>query len=94
MRHGLYPEMLNATAFDVVIHVNHQAVLLTDLILYHHPADGFWLVPAGNGAYVAIERDGLRVADEPPCISWHERSDAVCRAAKLIARAARRLGEC
>lgn len=88
MRHGLHPESLNGTGFDVLLHVNREPVLLTDLILYHHNADGFWLVPSGNGAYIAVEADGLRLADEPPFMTWQERSDGVCKAAKLIARAA------
>ena len=88
MRHGLHPESLNGTGFDVVLHVNREPVLLTDLILYHHHADGFWLVPKGNGAYIAVGADGLRLADEPPFMTWQERSDGVCKAARLIAKTA------
>jgi hypothetical protein len=88
MRHGLHPEGLNGTGFDVLLHVNREAVLLKDLILYHHHIDGFWLVPGGNGPHIALEPDGLRLADEPPFMTWQERSDGICKAARLIARAA------
>ena len=93
MRHGLFPETLNVALFDVIIHVNREPELISDLVLYEHPADGFWLVPSGNGAHIALEQDGLRLADQPPFVTWHERCDAVCRAAKLIARHARPGGE-
>lgn len=89
MRHGLHPESLNPVKFDVIIHVNEEPCLLTDLVLYHDQVDGYWLVPPGNGAHVALDAEGLRLADQPPFITWHQRCDAVRRAASQIDRAAR-----
>jgi hypothetical protein len=89
LRHGLFPEGLDAAAVDVVLYLNGTPTLLTDMLLYHHPEDGFWLVPTGLGLHLAIEKDGLRVAEWPPYLGTAERSDALCRAARLIARFAR-----
>jgi hypothetical protein len=89
LRHGFFPESLNTAVCDVALYLNGMPIVLLDLVLYHDPEDGFWLVPDGAGPHIAIERDGLRVADEPPYIAWQERSDAVCRAARLIAQYAR-----
>lgn len=89
LRHGLFPEGLDAAAVDVVLYLNGTPTLLTDMLLYHHPEDGFWLVPSGVGPNIAIEPDGLRVAEWPPFFGTAERSDALCRAARLIARFAR-----
>lgn len=89
MRHGMFPESLNPVRFDVLIHVNNEPCLLSDLVLYHDQEDGYWLVPSGNGAHIALDAGGLRLADEPPFITWSERCDAVCRAAAQIVRAAR-----
>lgn len=89
MRHGLEVEETAVTTFDVLIHVNGHPCLVTDLVLYDCPVDGHWLVPSGNGAHIALESDGLRLADEAPFITWSQRCDAVCRAAKELKRAAR-----
>jgi hypothetical protein len=89
MRHGLFPEVLDAVAYDVAVHVDGEPVLLTDFVLYDHPADGFWLVPVGEGPCIALEPNGLRLADESPFLTWSERCDAVCRAAKQTVEAAR-----
>lgn len=92
MRHGLFPESLEPTMCDLVLYLNGCPAFVPDMLLYHHPEDGFWLVPAGIGPHVAIERDGLRVAEEAPYYGWAERSDALCRAARLIVQHARRPG--
>lgn len=93
MRHGLFPEQLEPTMCDVVLYLNGCPAFVQDMLLYHHPEDGFWLVPAGVGPHVAIERDGLRVAEEAPYYGAQERSDALCRAARLIVQHARRPGD-
>lgn len=92
MRHGLFPETLDAVSYDVAMHIDGQPMLFCDLALYDHPADGFWLVPSKSGPHIAIERDGLRLADEAPYVSWTERCEAVCRAAKRTVLAARLSG--
>lgn len=92
MRHGLFPETLEPTMCDLVLYLNGCPAFIRDMLLYHHPVDGFWLVPAGVGPHVAIEHDGLRVAEEPPYYGTQERSDALCRAARLIVQHARRPG--
>ena len=89
MRHGLEVEETAVTSFDVLIHVNGYPCLVTDLVLYDCPIDGHWLVPSGNGAHIALEPDGLSLADEPPFITWSQRCDAVCRAARALKLAAR-----
>jgi hypothetical protein len=89
LRHGLFPEALNPAACDVVLYLEGTPALISDMLLYYHPEDGFWLVPTGLGPHIAIEPDGLRVAEEPPYIAWQERSDSLCRAARLIAQYAR-----
>ena len=89
MRHGLEPEETSVTVFDVIVHVDRHPCLLTDLVLYLDRHGSWWLVPSGNGAHIALEHDGLRLADRPPFLTWHERCDAVCRAAKQIKLAAR-----
>jgi hypothetical protein len=76
LRHGLFPEALDAAAVDVVLYLNGTPALLTDMLLYLHPEDGFWLVPTGVGPHLAIEKDGLRVAEWPPYFGTAERSFA------------------
>jgi len=70
LRHGLFPEALDPAACDVVLYLGGAPALITDMLLYHHPEDGFWLVPQGIGPHIAIEPDGLRVAEEQPYIAW------------------------
>lgn len=89
MRHGLFPESLESAHCDLALYLNGYPAFIQDMLLYHHPEDGFWLVPGGVGPHVAIEPDGLRVAEEAPYYGWQERSDSLCRAARLIARHAR-----
>ena len=92
MRHGLFPETLDVVSYDVALHVDGRPILISDLALYDHPADGYWLVPTTRGPHIAIEPDGLRLAYEPPYVTWSERSDAIGRAAKTTVLAARLSG--
>ena len=88
MRHGFYPELLDRPAYDVALYLGGQPALVSDMLLYQEQDGGFWLVPDGIGPYIAIEPDGLRIAEEAPYIGSGERADALCRAARIVARSA------
>lgn len=92
VHHGLHPEALNPVQFSALVHMSREPYLLEDMILYFHPADGYWLVPSGKGPFIALGEDGLRVDFEPPFITFHERCDGVCKAAAMIVRATRAVG--
>lgn len=87
VHHGLCPEILNAVSFSVVVHVSRRPILLQDMLLYWHPEDGDWLVPSKIGPFIAIEAEGLRLAFDPPFITYAERTDGVCAGAAAIVRA-------
>jgi hypothetical protein len=89
--HGLFPEALNPVSLTVFVRINGVCQRLKNLLLYFHPADGYWLIPAKMGIYVAIEPDGLRVAHDPPFLTWHQRSEGLCNAARLIKCATRQI---
>lgn len=90
MRHALIrPEEDQATTFDVVLNVNGSPCLISGLVLYVDRYGQYSFVPSGNGAFISIDADGLRLLDEPPFITWDERCDGVCRAAKHIKLASR-----
>lgn len=90
--HGLYPETLNTVQFSVLVHMSKKPYLLENMVLYFHQADGYWLVPSDKGPFVALEEGGLRVDFEPPFITFHERCEGVCEAAKRIVIATRNTG--
>lgn len=92
VHHGLHPEALNPVQFSVLVHMSREAQLLEDMILYCHPADGYWLVPSGKGPFVALEEDGLRVDFEAPFATCCERCEGLCQAAAMIVRATRATG--
>lgn len=87
VHHGLHPEALNPVRFSALVHISREPYLFENMILYHHPADGYWLVPTAKGPFVTLEEDGLRVDFEPPFVTFHERSEGVCTAAAMIVRA-------
>ena len=89
VRHGRFPETLNEVHFDVAIRMDLGIHLLTDLLLYCRPGDGYWLVPQGRGPFVALARDGLRLSFEPPFLTAHYREDGLVAAARQIVHAAR-----
>lgn len=88
-RHGTYPEVFDVTQFDVAIPSGGDVICMNDLILYTDRHSENWLVPSRSGAFIRLAADGLHVEVEPPFVSWSERSDAVCLAAKHIIRATR-----
>ena len=92
VHHGLHPEALNPVQFSVLVHMSREPQLFEDMILYFHPADGYWLVPSGKGPFVALEEEGLRVDFEPPFVTFHERCEGICQAAAMIVRATRATG--
>lgn len=87
-RHGLHPEVLDPVLWDAVIWSGDQTIMLPDLILYSGNGD-HWLVPSRKGAHVRMAADGLHIEAEPDFVTWQERCDGVCRAAKEIIKATR-----
>lgn len=88
MRHGLHPEVLDNVRYDVALRGQSKVHLMVDMLLYFHADHGFWLVPSAQGPYIAIEPDGLQLTHEPPFVTWAERADGLCRAAKMTVHAA------
>lgn len=82
--HGLFPEAFNPVTFSVLVHISGRPHLFRDMVLYFHPADGYWLLPYETGPFMALEADGLRVEFEPPFVTFYERCTGVCEAAKRI----------
>jgi hypothetical protein len=71
--HGLGPAPLNQAEFSVLVHMSGEPFLFEHMVPYAHPCGDHWLVPAGNGPFVALEKDGLRLACEPPFLTFHQR---------------------
>jgi hypothetical protein len=92
VHHGLFPETMSQVTFSVLVHMSGQPYLLENMVLYHHPEDGYWLVPSSLGPYVALEQKGLRVDFQPPFVTFVERMDGVCAAAAKVVRATRFVG--
>jgi hypothetical protein len=89
VRHGAYPEVLDVTIWDATIRSGEGLVSLHDLVLYVDRNEEHWFIPSGQGAFVRMAQDGLHIEAEPPFLTWHERCDAVCGAAKRIIHATR-----
>jgi hypothetical protein len=89
VRHGAYPETLDVTIWDAAIRSGKGLVSLHDLVLYVNRHEEHWFVPPRDGAFVRVAADGLHIEAEPPFLTWHERCDAVCGAAKRIIHATR-----
>lgn len=90
--HGFFPEVLNHVQFGVVSQVDGALCHLDRMLLYVHRADGYWLLPEGSGPYVALEESGLRLDCNPPFLTFDQRADGLCEAAKMIARHTRNVG--
>lgn len=90
--HGFYPETLNQVFFSLLVHIDGAAYHFERMRLYFHPADGYWLVPDDAGLFVALEEDGLRIDHESPYLTFDQRAEGLCEAAKVIARRTRHLG--
>lgn len=89
-RHGTYPELVDATLWDVAVRLgSNQVQLFTDFVLYSEPDRSTWLVPARKGPFVRLAGDGVTLEVEPPFVTWSERCEGVCRAAKQIIAATR-----
>lgn len=83
-RHGSIPEIFDPVLWDVIVRVTGALVQLDGLVLFADQLNNHWLVPSQPGPYVRLARDGLHLDLEPPFITWSERCDGVCRAAKQI----------
>lgn len=92
IHHGFHPETLNNVFISALVHMSGQPYLLEKMVLYFHPADGYWLVPHERGPFIALEEDGLRVDFEPPFLTVHQRGEGVCEAAKIIVRRTANVG--
>lgn len=88
-RHGTFPEVLDPVLWDAAIRIGGNLVQLENLILYTDSAENYWLVPSRPGPFVRLAVDGLHLECEPPFITWSERCDGVCRAAKRIIQVTR-----
>ncbi|MEO1968561.1 MAG: hypothetical protein ABGW87_07615 [Sphingomonadaceae bacterium] len=89
MHHGFCPETLDPVEFSVLVHIDEYPNLFEHLLLYSDLDGNFWLIPSLVGPSIALESDGLRVSSEPPFMTWHQRSDGLCRAAKEVVKASR-----
>jgi hypothetical protein len=89
-RHGSYPELLDATLWDMAVRLDgNQIQLFTDFVLYSELDNSTWLVPVRAGPFVRLAADGLTLEVEPPFLTWNQRCEGVCRAAKQIIAATR-----
>lgn len=91
-RHGTFPEVLDPVLWDIAVRVGGALVELDSLVLYAEDPSNYWLVPTRPGPYVRLAADGLHLECEPPFVTWSERCDGVCRAAKQIIHVTRRNG--
>lgn len=82
--HGLNTEALRPTRFSVLVHMSRKPHLFHEMVLYAGRAHRYWLVPSGNGPFVALEKDGLRVDFEPPFLTFHQRCEGVDAASAAI----------
>jgi hypothetical protein len=88
-RHGTHPEVLDPVMWDVIIWSGNCVVPVNDLVLYAETDGSYWLVPSTQGPHIQMAPDGLHLLAEPPFISWHERCEGVCEAARRIIAATR-----
>src|SRR5690606_14351591 len=82
--HGLSPEPLNSAEFSVLAHMSGEPFLFEGMALYAHPAGGQWLVPSGDGPFMALEKGGLRLACEPPFLTFHQRCEGIHAASTAL----------
>jgi hypothetical protein len=83
-RHGAHPEALDPVLWDVAIWSGDHVVPINDLVLYADPDGIYWLVPTRQGPHIRLAPDGLHLDAESPFITWHQRCDGVCEAAKRL----------
>lgn len=83
-RHGMHPEVLDPVLWDAVIWSGDHTTAINDLVLYADPDGSYWLVPSRNGPHIRMASNGLHLEAEPPFMTWHQRCDGVCAAAKNI----------
>lgn len=88
-RHGMHPEALDPVLWDAVIWSGDYATAISNLVLYSDPDGTYWLVPSQIGPHIRMATDGLHLEAEPPFITWHQRCEGVCAAAKRIIAATR-----
>ncbi|WP_343343440.1 hypothetical protein WJT74_07860 [Sphingomicrobium sp. XHP0239] len=80
--HGFFPEVLDDVIFSVYSTDNDATTRHRLFIDRKHRT---WLVGRHPGRHFLLNRTGLQLSDIPPFASDDERSDGLCRAAKLIA---------
>jgi hypothetical protein len=83
-RHGTSPEILDSVLFDVAIFRKEQIAFVPDQILYCGRDGSHWLIPSGHGPHIRLTYHGLHLSHEPHFLTWDERCDGVCAAAKQI----------
>ncbi len=88
-RHGMHPEVLDPVLWDAVIWSGDHTIAVTDLVLYADPSGSYWLVPGASGPHIRMAPNGLHLEAEPPFMTWHQRCEGVCAAAKRIIAATR-----
>jgi hypothetical protein len=89
IRHGSFPETLDEVRLDVAVRLDCAIALMSDMLLYHCAADGWWLVPEDRGPFAALRPNGLELTFEPPFLTHDQRSEGLTAAAARIVRAAR-----
>jgi hypothetical protein len=70
----------------VVWHDNHPFEI-PDLLLCKDSSGRHWLTPTWAGPHIHLTNEGLRLGAEPWFVTWHERCEAVDRAADEYGRA-------
>lgn len=88
-RHGIHPEALDPVLWDVVIWSGDHTVSINDLVLYAGTDGSYWLVPSRQGPHIRMARNGLHLEAEPGFLTWQQRCDGVCEAAKRIVKECR-----
>lgn len=83
-RHGTCPEVLDPVFFDVAIPTGAHVSLVPDQILYCGRDGSYWLIPSRQGPHIRLTHNGLRLEREPHFLTWDERCDGICAAAKQI----------
>ena len=80
--HGFFPEVLDDVIFSFYSTDKHATTRHRLFIDQKHRT---WLVGPHPGRHFLLNRTGLQSSEIPPFASSDERSDGLCRAAKLIA---------
>jgi hypothetical protein len=83
------PETLDTVTFSVVLGGRRAPIVMEEMVLFWSPEEGYWLLPAVNGLYVALEPTGLRSCLAAPYEDFWGRTAGITEAANRIVRATR-----